>query len=409
MNKFSFLHRLKKLSHRLACCNGASILFLAFITQQCSLFADYLSLKGTLVVKSSLPDGKSPPNVPDNHLKFDILLAESQWLLRVHYSSSKIISELYGFNGDIYKATYSSPPKRADPNDEPYDPDTYPLVGTVSPGQYPTKQIPAIVVPWLAFCSSRYFQELAGKSMPMPSYCADYEVEAHICDAEVQFLSNHLKLPSKILYTTTSERLKNAPRHPMLRNEIQSDSEMSRRFKDYESIYPPGINLGEYKVLSTTNINDVVIPIEFVYRKNALNKESNILKNKKKHLDVEFEGSSTYTAITYHGAIEHVEHKSGQFDQPIFGKNVGVTDFRLNDKGLNIDYAQYYISNKVWRTEIDEEMSVLLEERRVVARKKRRELLVKRIAIMIAMVGVALTPVLIYARRRKKTNRTAVA
>jgi len=336
--------------------------------------------------------------------QFKVSLDKNQWFMRVRFDPDTY-TEIWGYDGDTYSATYAPYGEDKDLNR-----DDLPVgvrnggPASVWPYQFPPDEGGGFMVPWLAFCSFSFSAENPDEDIPEPGAPASMYPVAHICEARARFLPGRLKLPSSVTFTTETERLRVAGQHPMLRKEIMSTREVNSRLKDYRRIYPPGLVMGEYNALTTTNLSGVVIPLTFEYKNYSL------LKSPVKAGETQVGNTNTYLSVHYQGTVSRVETVAGEFPAVEFKRWMSVADHRLNDRELNIDLVNYWITNGVWQTEVTDDMRVLLEARRAEIRKKRRALLIKRVGIMLAMAAVALAPgIIYYLRRQKKVAQAVVA
>ncbi len=161
-----------------------------------AIAATHTQILGKYEISNYAIDGSVSEKIPHN---FEILLDDQAWILRVHHPGD-FYSELVGGNGVVFSYAVGFKSTAA----------------TVTEGDFPYAEASPHTVPWLAFCSSRYFSKNDPKWIPVPGNHAVFNPDAHIAKAEVTFLSANSKLPRSIRFVTDPERLKTAHTDPHL-------------------------------------------------------------------------------------------------------------------------------------------------------------------------------------------------
>jgi hypothetical protein len=280
--------------------------FLAFSYARAAEFG----VNGNIVCSVLKLDGQVYTNYS---YSFTALVGESGWNVKVHFGTDYYLST-GSDNTNVYYIL-EDPRVRKTPQS--------PMPGWVSGSCYPLNGDWYTTIPWLAFCSYTYIDNLATNNLPAPWANPRVDPTAGIYLSQIGQTNADPKLPSKIIFRV-AERLKNNVANL---GWLNSDSLKEDTLKMLE-FYKDGFVGGEYEVEEWTNFNGAVFPSKFELKHYAPDSG---------HLDQVFSGTANEvfqpTNVSFLPEIK----------SPVF-----VSDFRFRNTSSEINFIHYSLTNGDW-------------------------------------------------------------
>lgn len=309
-------------------------------------------------------------------MRFVVRLAADTWFLESDGMQA------FGLSNNTLRATFTNP--------------SAPPAGGANAGYFPLFASTGITFPWLAYCSGLWFRHTPDwGSLPMINACALTDPRAHMCEAHVALLDEEHFIPAHITWITTEERLKNANKSPYLQI-LEGDSEEEwTRHLDYSQLYPTGLLCTEYKVLASTNVGGVTLPLQaqitvFLQKGRwpALSGEPYTPRGPRHITD----GSSvreTFLRSRTLLTLTNAWIAAGPIPlRDLIPDNCGITDRRLQSRRWGVDYVYYEVhSRDQWKFVPDAELTNLF---RIKLREHQRAAAIRYAIQGVAYMGFAL-------------------
>jgi hypothetical protein len=260
--------------------------------------ASHVRVEGRYELRNYKPSGEVSKDVTN---RFEALIDRNVWKLRVFHTRGGSLESI-GSDDEIFQLSDST--------------------SVVTPGLYPYAQPAVQSVPWLAFCSERYFAKSDYSLMPILGDFPNHNPLAHGAIAAVTFLPDS-KLPASIRFVTDLERLKTATSSPYL------DATRIEPFRPTD--YNSGETLAEYRVFQHTNlaVGEDSFPVRFEYKRFSKAPSST---------------NQLFLCSRIEGFLHTIETINSSIVIPTRSK-VDVVDRRLANKDIGVDYVQYRFTN----------------------------------------------------------------
>jgi hypothetical protein len=296
--------------------------------------AEY-GVNGTISCTVFLPNGKVFTNqyLPDHPFPFTAIVRSNSWNIKVTFGE-----EYYLWVGCDGKNVYSileDPKARKTPQSS--------MPARISPGLYPLCEDWYITIPWLALCSSTYFDEFGTTNLPAPWLNARHEPTALIFGADVKRAEVESGLPTSIIFEVNKKLKDNLEKSNWLDSQYLQATAM-----DKLNSFDDGFKGSEYTVKTSTNFDGIVLPLEFELKRYLPTQNS-----KDAHLTSIFEGEVT----------QIFQPTNVSFLPEIKGR-ASAADFRYRDTSAEVDYVNYTLSNKVWTVSNPSSLQAFYEEKR---------------------------------------------
>lgn len=345
----------------------------------------FLRIDGHIALRALKPNG----DVLTNQIqRFEVSVSPTKWRLKLLYGTDPgYYSELFGAGSNVFHVLY-----------HPDIRDDLPVPGTITPGPYPLHDSYYTTVPWLAYCSHLYFQNEKSQELPLPDRMASSEMDAHFARADVLFMESSLKLPQSVSFVADPVREKLAHKSQFLRTESLSEQQRLSRLPGRKLSPPPGSILGDYRVLASTNLAGMQIPLRFeLLRFNFRPARTNEVGTSSGGSP----GLIRYPSLEFRGNTLNVSIEEGNLEAAALKQRTSVADYRLFSKKDSVDFVQYHITNGLWKRVIDNSMHDLLTTKVAKAQSLRRRESLKRGGVVGTMLGIILLPLIVYALRHK--------
>lgn len=288
----------------------------------------------------------SPPEVPPKMQSIEwtvSLISDNQWHIRVPQKDSTAWN--IGCDGTNIYAIFRHELS-----------DGTPAAGYIYPGIFPAKSFYYETLPWLAFCSTPFLDRHAYE-VPLPWRHAATQPLAHITRTHVTRFSSPPRLPKRILFVTDAGRLKQANTNHFLRYEALQETERAWRSVDFSTVYPQDMILGDYKVDAITNIANLTLPLFFQLQAFDLRTFPSKKKSPNRWEDPY---GKRILANSATGKVTSIMLSASCSPFPTLPRRADVADFRLQDRTRGIECVSYSITNRQWKTDVDESLRRLL-------------------------------------------------
>ncbi len=336
---------------------------------------------------------------------FSINIEENRWLLKTEYAPN-----WFSLTGGDGTNTYHV---LVDPNAT-----KLPAPASIFYGDFPQDQFDRVSIPWLVFCSSHFLNHLA-QTDAIPSLWSQAQTDpmSHICSTEIVPFTERPYLPKEIKWITSLRQIALASSNRFLRIEGATAKELDKKSIDFKSDVQAGETLGSYHVINTTNIDGLIIPLEFELNAygyfspkqrdyaqrilDSVSKTNNLLKYR--------QVGTTYLVAVYKGTVAEVSSDSNHVALPEPMVAMSITDYRLSSRSNGIDFVSY--KSKDWKPQVDAELLNLLD-----AKKKNPPnnlsansvSLRSRNVIRAAILIVFFAPLFYWGLRKLKNKKTKV-
>jgi len=198
-------------------------------------------------------------------------------------------------------------------------------------------------VVWFAYASSPYFLSTTNPLPALWSY-GFRDPTSHALRMNVEFLNQRPRIPSKADFFFSTAQVQGRKDIPFLSKGL-TRWEIEKSLKEFKKF---DNQLGaEYKVLSTTNVANMVLPLEFLLE--VFSPAENLSSTK---------------IQSYHGVARRVTEESPEsfllrIDEPLV-----TTDYRFSDGPARLDGITYTITNNVWPSTNDAALVKRFEDRK---------------------------------------------
>lgn len=259
-----------------------------------------LDVKGTISCSVFL-EGKTMTNWT---YPFDFSVSGRTWKIKVVFAADNVLR--VGSDGSN---TFSlvGPPLQSD------EPTTSAII---TPGAYPIGENWYVSLPWLAFASDSWLD--TAKNLPAAWLNPLNDPPASIVASVVNRFDSETRLPSSIRYNVKKISMAEIQKLGWLKPSSFSPDRL--RVNDY---YPDGHLLANYEVVRRTNIDNSVIPTEFILTCYSLT-ASNVVDQ----------------VIT--GTVSSISQSTMTNPLPELTKKVGFIDFRFRDYVSGVDEIEYF-------------------------------------------------------------------
>lgn len=285
---------------------------------------------GNLTVTSTRANGST---FKTGTYGFEVGVKDGCWLIKAIYGPDYY--QVYGYDGtNVY--TYLK-----DPNNQNFDM----LAGQVSEGAYPPVATWHVTVPWLAYASRSYFPDspVGDIVLPAPWRAASHEPAAHIFRARYADLQKPFSVPKSIDFYVDHSQAESAQTNKLLFF-FQRPTSLEMGPDVLMASTQDGSLAASYRVLRTTNLNSIEIPIEFDLTVFQLPKE--LAAQKKPQLQM-------------HGVVSNISTPVFKSFVPETGKDISITDYRFRDVSAGVASIKYVVHEGKWIT--DRKSPYLLE------------------------------------------------
>ncbi len=307
---------------------------------------------------------------------FELERKGDAWRVEVEFGRGHVM-EVGSDGGDVYTVLKDPSVSRVAPKSM--------LVhgGTVSEGPYPLNATWYVTMPWFAFCTGPEMDRHGWTNLPAPWTDPRTDPAASIFGLRVVRSEASPWLPERMTWTVLPEL---RGRHDAL-GWLQAGYRDRAQVRSAE-VYPDGFLAAEYRVTGWAKIGEHSIPSGF-----ELRRYDPMMTNR--------------VAVVSRCSVREVYEVGQAPCVPQITAGTAVTDYRLRDAGLGIDYVNYPITNGCWIRERTPELERLLETKREMTRLNRKATLgflgpYKAWVSMGLIVLVAGLPFFLLLKRQRK-------
>ncbi|MGA4644947.1 hypothetical protein [Limisphaera sp. 4302-co] len=276
-----------------------------------------------------------PPLYP-KAVPFLVCISNDWWYIRVQYGSNQWYE--YGCDGrDTFAITYFPHVRGAD-------------IAGVSAGVTPQHMEMEAGVLWFALCSGKYFAREDRRDLAAPWGLPTMDPFAHVYELKGSFTNEEYRLPAFVWFEVVERRLQQAAQHPQLWPPKVLKEDVARLAQ-----LKPGTTGAVYRAWDWRRVGEVQVPSRF---------ELEIMYHRWRGDERQPPLGDNGVFLRYTGHITNVAAAVGHVGPPpVLGKLV-VTDWRLQDREVGLEYVSYPITNRVWLTTNDPTVWTRFERRR---------------------------------------------
>lgn len=338
------------------CCGGwiAAVALAGVVKSGAAIGTVAFQLQGVVRVEEYAPDGSvlrrdpkeiakvvkaldprvTPVEYPDV-VPFLVCVSNGQWFISLQYGPDHW--QEIGCDGkDVYRIHYFPEPHGAP--------------AAVTPGVTPQNVMHECGLLWFAFCSGKYFLTNDGRDLAVPWEMTAWDPFAHVYELKGSFTNEEYRLPVFVWFEVVERRLQQAAQHPQLwpPKVLREDVARLAQLK-------PGTTGAVYRAWDWRRVGEVQVPsrfeLEIMYHRWRGDERQPLL-------------GDNGVFLRYTGHITNVAAAVGHVGPPpILGKLV-VTDWRLQDREVGLEYVQYRVTNGVWPATNDPAVWAAFEQRR---------------------------------------------
>jgi|YelNatPaOPRAMG01_1025707.scaffolds.fasta_scaffold06672_2 hypothetical protein len=356
--------------------------------------AQHLELRGGLTWVVYYENGQEDKEATQPPKTFTVWLSSNRWCVKSD------IELAFGQGSNTFYAVFA--------NKE------VPASAGVFAGFYPAFSPPIVTVPWLAFCSGSYFREdPEWQHLPLPWRLALVDPDAHRCKAEVSFLDQISRLPRRVTFRTTEQRLKSVAQSRYLRvGKLPRNDEILRQ-QDYTRLYPTGMVCGRYQVTIATNLFGMTLPWEAeleVYAQRGvfggrLSGQQVTSLPPSRILQPKPVRTETFVRVRSMLRLSNAMQRSGEVPLTLLPAHAGVADSRLQSRELGVDHVRYWVrGHDQWKLAPDAQLTNLFVAALKQARWERRMHFFLRASLYLAFAAVLFFPLGLMAWRIVKSS-----
>ena len=285
-------------------------------------------------VVKALDPRVTPVEYPDV-VPFLVCVSNGQWFISLQYGPDHW--QEIGCDGkDVYRIHYFPEPHGAP--------------AAVTPGVTPQNVMHECGLLWFAFCSGKYFLTNDGRDLAVPWEMTAWDPFAHVYELKGSFTNEEYRLPVFVWFEVVERRLEQAAQHPQLWPPKVLKEDVARLAQ-----LKPGTTGAVYRAWDWRRVGEVQVPSRF---------ELEIMYHRWRGDERQPPLGDNGVFLRYTGHITNVAAAVGHVGPPpILGKLV-VTDWRLQDREVGLEYVSYPITNRVWLATNDPTVWTRFERRR---------------------------------------------
>ena len=285
-------------------------------------------------VLKALDPRATPVDYPDV-VPFLVCVSNEQWFVSLRYGPHHW--QEIGCDGkDVYRIHYFPEPHGA------------PAV--VTPGVTPQNVMHDAGLLWLAFCSGTYFLTNDGRDLAVPWEMNAWDPFAHAYELKGSFTNEEYRLPVFVWLEVSQRRLDQASQHPQLRPARVRKEDVARLAQ-----LLVGTTGAVYRAWDWRAVGGVLVPSQF---------EVEIMYHRWREDEKQEPLGDEGVFLRYRGYITNMLAAVDHVGPPPLRGPQGVTDFRLHDVRVGLEYVQYSVTNGVWLRTNDPVVWAAFEQRR---------------------------------------------